>query len=99
MSIVSINFKLKSEPKSSLKQFSTVKDAVHFVKSLKEDTIEYISLTDGHGYQVVGYGQIQVAYDRHSDLWSGDKFCIHPMTGSGHGGGQVCNTCKAWFCY
>lgn len=99
MSIVSINYKLLGEPKSSLAQFDTVLEGVRFVNSLDTTKIDYVSLTDGFGHQVIGEVQINKVYERHSDLWAGEKYCLHPETGSGHGGGQVCKTCKAWFCY
>lgn len=97
--IVSVNYKRKSEPKSELAQFDTVKEAVGFVQSQAPDEIEYIGLTDGYGHQEVGVKAIVKTFEAQSDLWAGSAMCFHPVTGSGHGGGIVCKTCRAWFCY
>lgn len=99
MSIVSINFKLKSEEKSSLQQFSTVAEGVRFIQSLDQEQCEYISLTDGYGYQVVGVKNIMKVYRKNDDLYAGKKYCLHPDTDSAPGGGVKCPACSAWFCY
>lgn len=101
MSIVSINFKLRTEEKSSLQQFETVREGVRFVKSLDMSNVEYVSLTDGYGNQVLGQEKIQKVYHRNDDMYAGQKYCIHMYADSNPsgGGGTLCPDCKAWFCY
>lgn len=98
--IVSINYKNKNDSTGLLSQHETVADAVSFIrKNIKKENIEYIGLSDGNGHQTIGYDNIISVFERNCDLWNGDKTCIHPVTGSGSGGGLVCKSCSAWFCY
>lgn len=97
-SVVSINYKKHGEP-SDLSQHSTVKDAIEWFKQHSPNDFEYISLTDGNGYQIVGYGNVLDVYDRNSDLYGGSVTCIHPIVNCQSGGGVKCDSCSAWFCY
>lgn len=101
MSIVSINYKMKDYPKSSLQQYSTVQEGVDFVNKVRKDNCEYISLTDGYGHQVIGFDKINKVYEENKDLFAGDKYCLHPDTDSNPsgGGGVCCPACRAWFCF
>lgn len=101
MSIVSINYKLKTEPKSSLKQYDNIESGVQFINRLDMDNVEYVSLTDGYGYQAVGKEKINKVYKKNNDLYGGQKYCLHPDTDSNPsgGGGSLCPECRAWFCY
>ena len=96
--IVSINYK-KHGKVSDLSQHSTVKDAIEWFKKHSPGDFEYISLTDGNGYQIVGYESVIAVYDRNSDLYGGNPTCIHPIVHSPSGGGVRCDLCRAWFCY
>lgn len=99
MSIVSINYKMKDYPKSSLQQYDNVRDGVDFVNRLRKDNCEYVSLTDGYGHQVIGFEKINKVFEANNELYRGEKYCLHPDTACAPGGGVKCPACRAWFCY
>lgn len=97
--LVSINYKMRTDDKSSLAQYQTVQEAINFMMQLDREQIEYIGLTDGYGVQVSFFDKIIETYDKHSDLWRGEKYCLHTNIKYPSGGGIHCKTCGAWFCY
>lgn len=96
--MVTINYQL-IDTFENYKEFETVAQAIAWMQGIGEDMFQYIDLTDDKENYVSGFSDIIETYNNCSDLWQGDAGCIHLHTTSGHGGGQVCTTCGAWFCY
>lgn len=96
--MVTINYQL-IDTFENYKEFDTVAQAIAWMQNIGEDMFQYVDLTDDKENYVDGYSAIIEAYTNNHDLWHGDAGCIHLHTTSGHGGGQVCTTCGAWFCY
>lgn len=96
--MVTINYQL-IDTFENYKEFESVEHAVAWIQSIGEDMFQYVDLTDDKENYVEGYSAILKAFNDNNDLWHGDAGCIHLHTTSGHGGGQVCATCGAWFCY
>lgn len=96
--MVTINYQL-IDTFENYKEFETVAQAIEWMQGIGEDMFQYVDLTDDKENYVSGFSDIIETYKKNNDLWQGDADCIHLTVGSGHGGGAVCKSCGAWFCY
>lgn len=96
--MVTLNYQL-IDTFENYKEFETVAEAVNWMQGIGENYFQYVDLTDDKENYVSGFFDIVEAFNDHSDLWQGSTGCIHLNVVEGHGGGQVCTTCDAWFCY
>lgn len=96
--MVTINYQL-IDTFENYKEFETVAQAIEWMQDIGEDMFQYVDLTDGKENYVSGFSDIIETYKKNNNLWQGDADCIHLTVGSGQGGGAVCKSCGAWFCY
>lgn len=96
--MVTINYQL-IDTFENYKEFETVAQAIEWMQGIGEDMFQYVDLTDDKENYVSGFSDIIETYKKNNDLWQGSPACIHLNVGSGHGGGAVCKSCGAWFCY
>jgi hypothetical protein len=96
--MVTINYQL-IDTFENYKEFETVAQAIEWMQGIGENYFQYVDLTDDKENYVSGFSDIIETYKKNHDLWQGSPACIHLNVGSGHGGGAVCKSCGAWFCY
>lgn len=96
--MVTINYQL-IDTFENYKEFETVAQAIEWMQGIGENYFQYVDLTDGKENYVSGFSDIIETYKKNNDLWQGSPACTHLNVGSGHGGGAVCKSCGAWFCY
>ena len=96
--MVTINYQL-IDTFENYKEFETVAQAIEWMQGIGENYFQYVDLTDDKENYVSGFSDIIETYKKNNDLWQGSPACIHLNVGSGHGGGAVCKSCGAWFCY
>lgn len=96
--MVTINYQL-IDTFENYKEFETVAQAIAWMQGIGEEMFQYVDLTDGKENYVSGFSDIIETYKKNHDLWQGSPACIHLNVESGHGGGAVCKSCGAWFCY